>query len=281
MENLNTLLEILTENTNVHICVTDVSGILNSDVFKISPKFRIHSGAFCDTAKRTQEGFELCMHCKSLCNRLAAVKGKTFGGMCPFGLYEVVCPVEYNSEVLCIVYVGNIVTDYGESLSKLKKASERTRADVTALEENLKKSYFSKTEEKFFSTAQIVCDYIKLLYSSNPTVSSKRHWAVETALQYANANYNHPLTLKAIADSCFLNEKYLGRIFKEQVGVAFHEYLAGTRLARAEFLLKNTDKNILETALDSGFNSASYFNRLFIKKHKITPKQYRQRLKNV
>ena len=92
----------------------------------------------------------------------------------------------------------------------------------------------------------------------------------------ADVNYYHPLALKSIAASCFVNEKYLGRIFKEQTGRTFHEYLNAVRLERAAQLLTVGDDSIIQVALSCGFNSPSYFNREFVKKYGVTPKKYRK-----
>ena len=78
------------------------------------------------------------------------------------------------------------------------------------------------------------------------------------------------------------NEKYLGRLFKKEMGISFSEYCIGLRLEKAEeSLLKSNDK-IIDIALDCGFNNISYFNRVFRKKHNVSPGEYRElKLKNV
>lgn len=276
MENLNALLDLLTENTNIHICITDMSGILNNPSFKISSKYHTHSKPFCDTAKMTQKGFNLCMHCKGVCNKRAVLKKQPFSGLCAFGMYEIVYPVEINETVPCIIYIGNMVCDSEKSLKKLNSASKNTSGNISILQEHLSNAYHITCADKYFTMAEIISDYIKLLYKNSPVVHQQYHWAVNTAMHYAELNYYHPLSLKSIADSCFINEKYLGRIFKMQTGYTFHEYLTNIRLERAAFLLKHSELNILQTALDSGFNSPSYFNRAFSKKYNMSPKIYKK-----
>ncbi len=278
MENLNTLLEFLTESSNIQICITDISGILSIPSLSVLPKYRIHSKPFCDTAKMTLTGYNLCMRCKGACNKIAAQKKLPFGGLCAFGLYEVVFPVIIGSDAACIVYIGNIVTDCGESRKKLLRAAEVCGSDYPILSKLMEDAVDTPSCEKYFSMAQIIADYIRLLYKSAPETPSAYHWAVKTAMQYAESNYYHPLSLKAIADSCFINEKYLGRTFKIQTGKTFHEYLTEIRLNHAVSLLESTNQSVLQIALESGFNSPSYFNRAFFKKYDITPKKYKKNI---
>ena len=75
------------------------------------------------------------------------------------------------------------------------------------------------------------------------------------------------------------NAKYLGRIFKSEMGVSFCDYLLSLRLSKAEEMLRKTDAKIIDIALATGFNSISYFNREFFKKNGITPTDYRKRHK--
>ena len=46
-------------------------------------------------------------------------------------------------------------------------------------------------------------------------------------------------------------------------------------MKKASALLSSTDKSIMEISLDIGFNSVSYFNKLFKNKYKLTPKEFR------
>ena len=41
--------------------------------------------------------------------------------------------------------------------------------------------------------------------------------------------------------------------------------------------LIETDEQIIEIAIDTGFNNISYFNRIFKKRFGVTPKEYRNK----
>ena len=57
--------------------------------------------------------------------------------------------------------------------------------------------------------------------------------------------------------------------------MSFARYVNEKRLEEAEKQLRESDKSILEIALDCGFENVTYFNRLFKRKHGIPPGKYR------
>ena len=71
------------------------------------------------------------------------------------------------------------------------------------------------------------------------------------------------------------NEKYLGMLFKKQVGRSFHDYLNRRRLYRARMLLEQTTDSVLTIATRVGFNNVTYFNRLFKEYYGMSPSQLR------
>lgn len=72
------------------------------------------------------------------------------------------------------------------------------------------------------------------------------------------------------------NESYICRVFKKYMGVTMSQYLCQVRLQHSTYLLKNTDKTIIQIANDIGFYSVSFFNSQFKKHFKLTPSAYRK-----
>ena len=83
------------------------------------------------------------------------------------------------------------------------------------------------------------------------------------------------LVMSDIANACDLSEYYFMKFFKKSLGVTCTEYINLYRLDIASKLLNTTDKSITEIAFETGFNSVSYFNKLFKAKFKVTPKEFR------
>ena len=88
---------------------------------------------------------------------------------------------------------------------------------------------------------------------------------------------NEEITLKRISDSLGYSEFYVSRRFKEISDMQFRDYLRYRRLAFALKDVRDTDKSLLDIALDYGFSSHEAFTRAFKEAYGITPSEYRQK----
>lgn len=94
--------------------------------------------------------------------------------------------------------------------------------------------------------------------------------------EYLDKNFRHKINLDDLAKSFFINKFYLTRIFKEQFGMSINNYIIQKRITYAKHLLRFTDKNIEEIAIEVGVNDANYFSRMFKKIEEISPGEYRR-----
>jgi len=85
------------------------------------------------------------------------------------------------------------------------------------------------------------------------------------------------LTLSAIAQQNGYSEFHMTRKFKELSGMCFRDYLRKRRLAFALIDVRDTQKSILEIAMDYGFSSHEAFCRSFKSTYGIPPSTYRAR----
>lgn len=95
-------------------------------------------------------------------------------------------------------------------------------------------------------------------------------------LEYVNENYNKDLTLDAISAKFGFNSSYFSRMFKKALGSGYTDYLCFVRICKAEKLLRETDMSVIDVALEVGFSSVSYFNRVFKKHKNCTPTLYKK-----
>jgi two-component system response regulator YesN len=102
--------------------------------------------------------------------------------------------------------------------------------------------------------------------------SDKRH-----ALQeYITEHYmNENLSLQIMADDLNFHTNYLSRLFKEETGKTFTEYLSEVRIEKAKELITQTDFIIDEVAGRVGISNRRTFNRTFKKIAGVSPAMYR------
>lgn len=73
------------------------------------------------------------------------------------------------------------------------------------------------------------------------------------------------------------SREHLSRLFKQATGQTIGAYLNELRIEHAAAMLTTTYLDIIDIALESGFENLSTFYHLFKKKKGISPKQYRKK----
>ena len=70
---------------------------------------------------------------------------------------------------------------------------------------------------------------------------------------------------------------YFSKLFKQEVGETFIEYLTRTRIRNARRLLEDPRHSIKEVCMLCGYSDPNYFSRIFKKYEGMTPSEYRDR----
>ena len=99
---------------------------------------------------------------------------------------------------------------------------------------------------------------------------------LERILSYIYDNYDNPeITLDSVAEIACLSKFYFSRFFRERTGFTFHTYLSRYRISKAQTLLSETEKTVIDIAYNCGFASLKTFNRLFKLYTGASPTAYR------
>lgn len=98
---------------------------------------------------------------------------------------------------------------------------------------------------------------------------------VNKVFQYVQLHYKSQVSVRKAASLIHLSESAFCKFFKKTSGKTFSDYVNEIRVAHASGLLTETDKPIANIAFECGFESLTYFNRVFLKKKKMTPGKYR------
>ncbi len=72
---------------------------------------------------------------------------------------------------------------------------------------------------------------------------------------------------------------YVSQMLKKKAGITLHQYIIAYRLKAARSLLENTAKTVIDIADETGFTDASYFTKMFKASYGVTPKEFRNSLK--
>lgn len=105
---------------------------------------------------------------------------------------------------------------------------------------------------------------------------SEQENPVEQALSYIKKNLNKNITRTDVADYVHLNEEYFSRLFKQETGDTFKDYLLMEKMKQAQYLLKNTKLSVSIIASKVGYDNFSHFSKMFKKITDRTPQEYRK-----
>lgn len=94
---------------------------------------------------------------------------------------------------------------------------------------------------------------------------------------YVDENYQRKIAIVEVAELCHLEKATFCRFFKKATGNTFISFLNQYRVSQAKRLILS-GKNITESCYASGFESLSYFNRIFKKIANEKPSSFRQRI---
>ncbi len=106
--------------------------------------------------------------------------------------------------------------------------------------------------------------------------SEKSLGAVEAAKAYIRSNYSRDISLDEVSQVVNISPYYFSKIFKEDVGEGFVEYLTGLRMDKARELLNTTEHSMKEICSMVGYADPNYFSRIFKKNVGVTPTEYKQ-----
>jgi two-component system response regulator YesN len=100
--------------------------------------------------------------------------------------------------------------------------------------------------------------------------------AINKAKQYIDENYMKELTLDDVSRVVNISSYYFSKVFKEETGENFIDYLTKLRIEAAKKLLKTTNKSMKEISAEVGYPDPNYFSRNFKKYTGKTPTDYQK-----
>ncbi len=93
-----------------------------------------------------------------------------------------------------------------------------------------------------------------------------------------NDNLSRDISLEEISRRVEISPFYFSKLFKEETGENFIEYVTMARVQKAKDLLRDHSRSIKEISADSGYADPNYFSKLFKKIVGLTPTEYRETL---
>ncbi|RXZ80442.1 AraC family transcriptional regulator [Paenibacillaceae bacterium] len=100
-------------------------------------------------------------------------------------------------------------------------------------------------------------------------------YLVKKALQLLDDQFTEEMHLAQIAEELYITPNYLSRIFKQETGKSFSQYLSMKRVERACQLLTTSTLKIYQVGEAVGYPNSRYFSEWFQKQTGLSPSDYR------
>ena len=102
---------------------------------------------------------------------------------------------------------------------------------------------------------------------------------VQRAQKYIQENYMKDISLDEVSKEVNVSPYYFSKLFKEEVGENFIEYLTKLRIRKAQDMLAYGHDSVKEIGVLSGYADPNYFSRIFKKHTGMTPSEYREHIR--
>lgn len=95
--------------------------------------------------------------------------------------------------------------------------------------------------------------------------------------RFIDCNIYRKISLDEISSYLNMNRTYFCLFFKKKFGTGLTEYINERRINKASAMLAGTGKPIGDIAVECGFKTVNYFNRIFRNVKGLTPGEYRKK----
>ncbi|MFD0716649.1 response regulator [Paenibacillus sp. GCM10027626] len=99
---------------------------------------------------------------------------------------------------------------------------------------------------------------------------------VQHAMEWMASRLAEPLTLTSVAEEVGLSSFYFSRLFREESGESFNDYLTRLRIDQAIRLLQTTNLKVYEVAERVGIPSYRYFSVVFRGRTGVSPTEFKK-----
>ncbi len=102
---------------------------------------------------------------------------------------------------------------------------------------------------------------------------------MQQIMQYIISHIHEEINLSELANEMYVSTSTLSRVFKKSTGIYFAEYVMRMRVRTSLELLRNSNQNMIQVAMNCGFSTSAAFNRSFKKVTGMMPSEYRKKYK--
>ncbi|MGL1890338.1 MAG: response regulator [Spirochaetaceae bacterium] len=169
-------------------------------------------------------------------------------------------------------FIINLFMDLFNSLSTIDISIQKVR------QEKFDYSKLIKTEniEGIKKWARVMSEMI--MEQILPDAENSNKLFIRKALEYITERFDQDLSLDEVASHVYLSPAYFCRLFKQETGENFINYIIKIRIKNAIKIMKSSNHKISEIGIMVGYKNSKYFSRVFKNHTGYTPSHYQMKI---
>jgi two-component system, response regulator YesN len=160
-----------------------------------------------------------------------------------------------------VVLLGRIAKDYGAGGSNL--------ASTDYLNEFLAIDDINTLKAWLKNRIRNICEEISSIKEK------KLSFVIVSSKEYISNNYCREIALEDVSREVNVSPNYFSKLFKDETGSNFIDYLTTLRIEKAKKLLSDSKYVNKEICYQIGYSDPNYFSRIFKRIVGVTPTEYR------
>ena len=167
-----------------------------------------------------------------------------------------------------------------ELINIINRVSRETELDIRLIYNNNEVPY---NQMKRLETIDEVKCWILQIYNkligilSEARFNTNYNEYTRKAMAFIMKNHASNISLNDAADYIGINSSYLSRVFKDDCGMGFVEYLNNTRVEKAKQIIECGNTKLKDVSQVVGFNNYPYFTKVFKDIINMTPQEYEKK----
>ena len=131
--------------------------------------------------------------------------------------------------------------------------------------------------------AQLFASYIVEKYIATATEKPDFHsglpiWQLRKVEDHVRGNLAEEISVETLGELVELSPFHFSRVFKQATGMSPLQFVTRERISRAQQLIRETSRSLIEIALEVGYMSPSHFAKVFRRVTGTTPTEFRTAL---
>lgn len=195
---------------------------------------------------------------------------------CHMSVVEAISPIRFNNTSVGYLMFGQILGNNRDEVQN--KANEANAAFGISITDSMIDSMIDSSEETIASAVNMMTMCAEYLYA-NEIIKKDAGMLAERLKTYVAENLAGDLCTQSVCERFYISRSKLYRLFAENFGMGFSDYVCEQRMRAAKKQLRGGDAPVWAVAESVGIKDANYFVRLFKSREGLPPLQYRKNAK--